>query len=342
MFTTAVLSAIAAKVTNYISFPNLGIDEIKINEVAFSIPGTNIKIAWYGLIIMLGIITAFCYVLFMGKKRSGLITDDLLDIAIFTVLPGIIGARVYYVFFDRLQNPSSYKSFYDIVAVWEGGLAIYGGIIFGAIGCLLALRHKKIRIPLFFDYLAPAVMIAQSIGRWGNFCNGEAYGSVTNSPFAMTIREVITTVGESGATTSYDHILASSVHPTFLYESAWNLIGFALLTFLVFRKKYDGQVVLGYFAWYGAGRMVIEGLRQDSLYIGNSGIRVSQLLAFCTFIVATFLFVFFMIKIKGKKLESSIYKCAPAGAVENEQPDTEADKQIDENGENNENNGENN
>lgn len=319
MKTLELFTSIAAKVTNYISFPNLGIDEIKINEVAFTIPGTNITVAWYGLIIMFGIIVAFTYVLLMGKKRSRLITDDLLDIAIFTVLPAIVGARLYYVFFDWLKNPSKYESLYDVVAVWEGGLAIYGAIIFGAIGCFLTLRHKKIRVPLFFDYLCPAVMIAQSIGRWGNFANGEAYGSSTTSIFAMSIRTVWTTLAEDGKVTELATEMVSNVHPTFLYESMWNLVGFALLTLLIFRKKYDGQVALGYFAWYGAGRMIIEGLRQDSLYIGGTGIRVSQLLAFVSFIVASALFVFFtvkMIKIKGKKVADSIYLTVPTTAGE--------------------------
>lgn len=297
-------AASAASTTNHISFPGLGIN-VKVNETAFRIPGTNISVAWYGIIIMLGIIAAFTYLYFMGK-RSGLIMDDLLDIAIFTVIPGIIGARIYYVFFDWLKNPGNYKSFYDVISIWNGGIAIYGAIIFGALGCVLTLRRKKIRIPLFLDYLCPAVMIAQSIGRWGNFVNGEAYGSQTGSILAMTIRSVTTVLSANGQYTDYESIV-ESVHPTFLYESVWNLIGFILLTILIFRKKYDGQVFFGYFAWYGAGRMVIEGLRQDSLYIGNTGIRVSQLLAFIFFIVAGFFFFFFLIKNKEKKLAQSLY-----------------------------------
>ncbi len=302
---TSFIAAGSASTTNWISFPGLGIGEIKVNETAFTIPGTNITVAWYGIIIMVGIIVAFTYLYFMGK-RTGLILDDLLDIAIFTVIPGIVGARAYYVFFDWLRNPDNYKSFYDVISIWNGGIAIYGAVIFGALGCFLTLRHKKIRVPLFFDCLCPAVMIAQAIGRWGNFVNGEAYGAVTSSPLAMTIRSTVTYLSESGQAFEYSSVV-ENVHPTFLYESVWNLVGFILLTILLFHKKYDGQVTLGYFTWYGAGRMFIEGLRQDSLYIGKTNIRVSQLLAFTFFIVAGFLLVFFMIKIKGKKLAFGMY-----------------------------------
>ncbi len=317
---TSFIAAGSAGTTNWISFPGLGIGEIKVNETAFTIPGTNITVAWYGIIIMVGIIVAFTYLYFMGK-RTGLILDDLLDIAIFTVIPGIVGARAYYVFFDWLRNPDNYKSFYDVISIWNGGIAIYGAVIFGALGCFLTLRHKKIRVPLFFDCLCPAVMIAQSIGRWGNFVNGEAYGAVTSSPLAMTIRSTVTYLSESGQTFEYSSVV-ENVHPTFLYESVWNLVGFILLTILLFHKKYDGQVTLGYFTWYGAGRMFIEGLRQDSLYIGKTSIRVSQLLAFCFFIIAGFLFVFFMIKIKGKKLAFNMYlPGAKSAATDNDSSD---------------------
>lgn len=266
-------------VINKISFPGLSDYCITIKETAFTIPGINVSVAWYGLIITFGIILAFLYV-FLRTRKLRLISDDLFDIAIFTVIPGIIGARLYYVFFDWLKNPHHYTKFTDVIAIWNGGLAIYGGIIFGALGCILTLKYKRIRIPVFFDTLAPAVMLAQSIGRWGNFCNGEAYGSPTDLPWSMRIDASI-----DGGRAWFP--VVSSAHPTFLYESLWNLIGFLLLAFVFYRiRKFDGQITLGYLSWYGFGRMFIEGLRTDSLYIGNTGIRVSQLIAFLCFIIA--------------------------------------------------------
>lgn len=263
---------------NRISFPGLWDGEITVDETAFTIPGLGLTVAWYGIIITIGIVVAVWYIQYRGK-RSGLLFDDLLDVTIFTVIPGIIGARLYYVFFDWLKNPGNYNRFYDIINIRGGGLAIYGGIIFGAIACILALRYKKIRIPAFFDCLAPAVMIAQSIGRWGNFCNGEAYGRLTSLPWAMRIDTALTADGTWWTQTT-------GAHPTFLYESLWNLIGFILLFLFFKRRKFDGQITLSYLTWYGFGRMFIEGLRTDSLYIGGSGIRVSQLLAFACFIIA--------------------------------------------------------
>lgn len=253
-----------------ISFPGLGGTEFTIDSVAFELFGR--PIAWYGIIITCSIIVAVLLIYFYLKKR-GLVLDDMIDIAFCTVLPGIVGARLYYVFFDWLKNPDHYSNLLDVVAVWEGGLAIYGGIIFGALGCILALRWKKVHIPAFFDILAPSVQLAQAIGRWGNFMNAEAFGSDTSLPWRMRLECV-------------DHYCGKipfggpiEVHPTFLYESLWNVIGFALVMLYSKKKKFDGECCLIYLAWYGLGRMFIEGLRTDSLYIGSSGIRVSQLLA---------------------------------------------------------------
>lgn len=255
---------------HHISFPGFGIDEFTVDSVAFEVFGR--PIAWYGIIITVGIIVAVTLIYLYLKKR-GLLFDDMIDIAFCTVLPGIAGARLYYVFFDWLKNPDHYQSFMDVIAIWEGGLAIYGGIIFGALGCILALRWKKVHIPAFFDILGPSVQLAQAIGRWGNFMNAEAFGSQTTLPWRMRLECV-------------DHYCskislnaAIEVHPTFLYESLWNVIGFALVMLYSKKKKFDGEVCLLYIAWYGLGRMFIEGLRTDSLYVGSTGIRVSQLLA---------------------------------------------------------------
>ncbi len=261
---------------NIIGFPGLGIKDFELNPIAFEIFG--VKIAWYGIIITAGIILAVAYA-YMRGKQSKLIFDDILDIAFGTVIPGIVGARAYYVFFDWLKNPDNYESFYDVINIRGGGLAIYGGIIFGAIGCIVTLKIKKINILKFFDCMAPGVMIAQALGRWGNFFNAEAYGAETTLPWRMRITYATYNI---------------EVHPTFLYESLWNVIGFTLINLVFWKKrKYDGQILLMYISWYGFGRMLIEGLRQDSLYIGNTGIRVSQLLAFFCFVIGLAVLIFF-------------------------------------------------
>ena len=161
-----------------ISFPGIGIDAFSVNKVAFTIPiGSGIAVRWYGIIITLGIILAIAYC-YMRSKQEGFTTDDLLDMAIFTVIFGIIGARLYYVLFSL----DSYESFFDIFKIWEGGLAIYGGIIAGALTIYFVCKVKRkknpeINVMRAFDMVAPAVMIGQMLGRWGNFFNGEAYGS---------------------------------------------------------------------------------------------------------------------------------------------------------------------
>ena len=260
-----------------IGFPGLGIDDFAINDVAFTVFG--IDVAWYGVIIVCAMILAVTYI-YLRSKRSGLIIDDLIDIAFAGIIPGIIGARIYYVFFDKLKNPSHYTTFKEVINIRGGGLAIYGGIIFGAIGVLVMMKVKKIHALKFFDVLAPGVMIAQALGRWGNFFNAEAYGAETTLPWRMRI------------VFSPNNMI--EVHPTFFYESLWNVIGFIFINLVVLKhKKYDGQSLLAYLAWYGFGRMFIEGLRQDSLYIGNTGIRVSQALSFLLFVASFALMIYF-------------------------------------------------
>lgn len=277
-----------------ISFPGLGIGEFEIDSLALEFMG--LSVAWYGIIIVTGILLAVLYIYRRGKRLK-LLMDDLIDVAFCTVLPGIVGARLYYVFFDWLKHPNEYKSLLDVVAVWNGGLAIYGGIIFGALGCMLALRWKKIRIPAFFDILAPAVQMAQAIGRWGNFTNAEAFGSETNLPWRMKLE----CVGHNCSLITN----GMEVHPTFLYESLWNLIGFVFLTSYSKKKKFDGEILLLYLGWYGLGRMFIEGLRTDSLYIG--GLKVSQWLAGACLVTAIVLLVIFYFVKKVRTVADCIY-----------------------------------
>ena len=242
-----------------IGFPNLGL-EFTLNRVACTVLGKDIY--WYGIIICAGFILAALYVS-SRTKEFGITSDNLMDCLIICVPLGIICARIYYVVFEwsyYAEHPG------EIIAIWKGGIAIYGGIIGTLIGLFVYSRVKKLSFASLCDLAAFGLLIGQCIGRWGNFVNGEAHGGPTSLPWGMTI--------DGG----------SMVHPTFFYESLWNLIGFILLHFYSKKRKFKGEMALLYVAWYGAGRAWSEGLRTDSLYIGP--VRVSQLLAAISFIAA--------------------------------------------------------
>ena len=289
----------------YVSFPGIFGDKVfSINPVAFpnpeKYPDAVIQIRWYGLIICLGIILTVLNTIRCAKKE-GFTTDDVLDYAIWVVISGIIGARAYYV----LTSLSEYDSFGEAIAIWNGGLAIYGGIIGGAIAAFIVSKVKKHKFLKIADAIGASVFIGQFIGRWGNFCNGEAYGNLSGIEFFGKF--IPTPVFEN------DYFLTMTVnslpvHPTFLYESVWNIIGFLLTAFVIYRiKKFDGQIILFYMTWYGFGRFFIEGLRKDSLYLGNTGIRISQLLALLTFIFGITMTVIMLARIKKSKLENGEY-----------------------------------
>ena len=268
--------------TSKISFPGLGIGEFNVDSVAFTIPGTDIGIAWYAIIITFGMLCCIAYVILQSKK-IGVTMDDIIDYALFTIPIGVIGARLYYVIFD---TENTYESLAEVFNIRGGGLAIYGGIIAGALTVLGVSLVKKINFFAIGDCAAPGVLLAQGIGRWGNFMNGEAFGGPTDIFIRMGLQNRNT----------YGQLMY--VHPTFLYESLWNLLG-VLLVYLYSRlvgKKYDGQLILLTFGWYGLGRMFIEGMRTDSLYIGNTGIRVSQLLAGIILVICVVLLILFAIK----------------------------------------------
>ena len=249
-----------------ISFPFLGLE---LNPPA-SVQLFGREIYFYGIIIALGFILAMFYCA-KNTKRFGLTEDDAYDLMIFLLPAVIIGARLYYVAFsmeDYLSDPMS------IFAVWEGGLAIYGGIIAGVITIVCVCRYKKIPVGAMLDCATYGLLIGQIIGRWGNFMNREAFGAQT---------EIFCRMGLTAPDGSTIY-----VHPTFLYESLWNLA--LLIALIIFerrgKRRYDGQCTLLYFFFYGLGRLWIEGLRTDSLYIGQSGIRVSQLLSLVLILAA--------------------------------------------------------
>ena len=240
-----------------ICFPMLG--NLTINPPSyFTVFGKNIY--FYGVIIGLGFILGMLYCA-RRSREFGLKPDDVYDLMIWLIPFSIIGARLYYVLFE-LENYLRHPA--EIFAIREGGLAIYGGIIAGILVIWAVSRKKKVPVAAFLDLVVFGLLIGQIIGRWGNFMNREAFGAPTDSFLRMGLYNTLT-----GQTEYY--------HPTFLYESVWNLIGFVLLHFLSKRRKYDGQIALCYAAWYGLGRCLIEGLRMDSLYWGS--FRVSQVLA---------------------------------------------------------------
>ncbi len=260
-----------------ITFPNLGIT-VDPDPVAFTVFGKDIY--WYGIIIAAGFLLAVLYMLWRAPV-FGLTQDDVLDEVLWAVPIGVICARLYYcIFYWELYaaNPIS------VLYIWEGGLAIYGGVIGGALTILVVSRVKKIKAGTLLDAAALAVMIGQIFGRWGNFMNREAHGAVTDCFFKMGL------VDASGAVTYY--------HPTFLYESVWNLVGFIVLHFLTKKRRFDGQIMLSYLAWYGLGRVWIEGLRTDSLYLFGTGIRVSQLVAALCVVFAGGALAYILIKKK--------------------------------------------
>ncbi|MEA4832536.1 MAG: prolipoprotein diacylglyceryl transferase [Oscillospiraceae bacterium] len=259
-------------VIHWLSFPGLGIGPFKIDTVAFNIFGKDI--AWYGIIICCGMILAFLYSN-NRARHEGVSTDDFLDLIIFAIPVGIICARTYFV----LTKLELYDSFWDMCKIWEGGLAIYGAIIGGFIVVLAFSKIKKIKFYKLLDIVAPGVLIGQIIGRWGNFANAEAHGGSTGLPWRMGI----------GST----NVITEFYHPTFLYESVWNLIGFLIIHLVYKKKKFDGQIFCLYIAWYGFGRMFIEMLRTDSLYINLFGTeyRISALVGLLSFIVGLILYI---------------------------------------------------
>ena len=246
-----------------ISFPSFGI-EINPGRVLTLGPLT---IHFYGLAIAIGLLLAVTYAC-KRSARFGLKEDDILDGVLWVTPFAIVCARIYYCAFSWEQYAADPIS---VLYIWEGGIAIYGGVLGAIAGVTVFCRTKKLKLATVLDLVLMSFLIGQSIGRWGNFFNREAFGAATDSFFRMGL---------------YNQVMErwEYYHPTFLYESVWNACGFVLLHFLSKKRKYDGQVALSYAAWYGLGRSFIEGLRVDSLYWGP--FRVSQVLAAVTCVAA--------------------------------------------------------
>ena len=262
---------------NRVYFPNFGKGDnifkegIDIDRVLFTVPGTNFKIYWYGFLITIGILLAMIYG-FRRMKTVGIDPDRATDSVIGGLIGAIFGARFYYIIFNT--EGMKFSEFFDIR---DGGLAIYGGLIGAIIVGGIIAKVRKLKLTALLDVVAPCFLIGQCIGRWGNFFNQEAFGANTKLPWGMisntTMEYISNHYDELGGKVS----ALDPIHPCFLYESIWCLIGFIILHFYLKHRKFDGEVFLMYTGWYGLGRFFIEGLRTDSLYLGN--IRVSQLVA---------------------------------------------------------------
>ena len=259
--------------------------------------GNNITIQWYGVIIAFGFTLA---VLFGGRMayKWKMSLDKMIDVLIGGTIGGVLGARLFYIIF----NWNVVNSFGDIFRIWEGGLAIYGGIIGGLAGAFIVTRFNKLNFLNLMDLAGMSFLIGQGIGRWGNFTNQEAFGTNTNLPWGMWSERTAQYIMVNQGAFAQHGIEAipgtlaqrAYVHPTFLYESIWVLLCFGFM-YLFCRKwrSFSGQMILLYGMLYGAGRFVIEGLRLDALFIGNSNIRISQLLSGLLVLGCTAAFVYF-------------------------------------------------
>ncbi len=259
-----------------VKFPGMNLN-FQFSPIAFKLG--NITVYWYGIIVCIGFLLALWYVI-ANCNRFKINSNDMIDAIIVGLLCGIIGARLYYVIFYPgdmyLKNPIK------ILYINQGGIAIYGGIIGGLLGGILVAKKKKMNLLAALDLTALGFLIGQSVGRWGNFINQEAFGTETDI-FCRMISE---------------NTFGVAVHPCFLYESIWCALGFVLLhLFSMKYRKYDGQVFFLYLVWYGVERFFVESLRTDSLLIPGINIRISQVVALITAIIG----IFFIVKFKNKK-----------------------------------------
>ncbi len=297
-----------------IRFPNLG---IVLNNIKDGFFVGNFKVQFYGVVIAVGFILGYLMIA-REAKRTGQDPELYLDYMLWMVIPAILGARIYYILFsldDFIVKGQSFKdTVFKMLNIRGGGLAIYGGVIAGIITLLIFAKKRKVKIMLMLDTCAMGLLVGQICGRWGNFFNRECFGEYTNSPLAMAIpvdwfggKNYLISKVNSGVITQkmIDNVLTVSgkefiqVHPTFLYESLWNLM--VLLIIFLYRryKKFDGELFAMYIWGYGLGRVWIEGLRTDSLMLPGLGFKVSQLLAALCVVCASIYIVFKRMRMNG-------------------------------------------
>ncbi len=302
---------------NTVSFPGLGIGEFTINPTAFKIT-ENISIEWYAIIICIGILAAY-FVCDRLCPKFGIKSDDLLDALLIGLPLGFVGARVWYI----LGDLDSFDSFMDMISVWNGGLAIYGGVFGAFIAAIFVCRHKKISLFSILDLVAIGFMIGQIIGRWGNFANVEVFGVQTDLPWRMGVGV---------------DCIAEYVHPLFLYESLWNLVGLlGIFAYLDFRK-YKGELFLIYTAWYGLGRAWMETLRDAEYNLHIFGLKINFVLAITVMVLAIAALAFLYIKKplrlaivrEAKDTDGSKYEAQFSYAVESDDQE-EADESLEKN-----------
>ena len=283
------------RLTNLVQFPGLGLS-FELNRVAFSIGRFNVY--WYGVCIAFGICLALVFA-FRHSVEFGVDADSMVDVILIGIVLGIASARAYYV----AMAPFKYESIWEMIAIRDGGLAIYGGIIGGFLFGGLACKWRGVPVLPMFDLTAMGFLLGQCCGRWGNFFNQEAFGCNTTLPWGMyseATRDYLmgsTVTAQSGVTIDPN----LPVHPTFLYESIWCLVGFILLFRYIKKRKFNGDIALRYIIWYGAGRFWIEALRTDSLMLVPSiGLRVSQLIAGIAVAAGVAAEIYFTRKAEGK------------------------------------------
>ena len=303
-----------------ISFPGLFGDwEFNPDPIAIHI---GHGIYWYGIILACAMLAGL-FLCMKQAKRFGLTEDNVLDLVLWAVPCCILGSRIYYVIFylDLYRNADGSLDWGRIIAIWDGGLAIYGTVIAGVIVVLIFTKVKKLRFAAMTDLAAMGLLLGQIIGRWANFINREAFGGLTDLPWRMRLWVSASQYIE--------------VHPTFLYESLWNLVGLLLMLFVITKgRRFDGENTWFYFMWYGLGRAWIEGLRTDSLYLFDwtfmgQPIRVSQALSMVMVIVAAFM-LFYNIKIKKRTADGLLVNQLAAAEAASETAETAADASLEE------------
>ena len=288
-----------------ISFPGLFGDwEFNPDPIAIHI---GHGVYWYGIILACAMLAGL-FLCMKQAKRFGLTEDNVLDLVLWAVPCCILGSRIYYVIFylDLYRNADGSLDWGRIIAIWDGGLAIYGTVIAGVIVVLIFTRVKKLRFAAMTDLAAMGLLLGQIIGRWANFINREAFGGLTDLPWRMRLWVSASQYIE--------------VHPTFLYESLWNLVGLLLMLFVITKgRRFDGENTWFYFLWYGLGRSWVEGLRTDSLYLFDwtfmgQPIRVSQALSMVMVVVAAVM-LFYNIKIKKRTADGLLVNQVAAAAA---------------------------
>ena len=288
-----------------ISFPGLFGDwEFNLDPIAIHI---GHGVYWYGIILACAMLAGL-FLCMKQAKRFGLTEDNVLDLVLWAVPCCILGSRIYYVIFylDLYRNADGSLDWGRMIAIWDGGLAIYGTVIAGVIVVLIFTRVKKLRFAAMTDLAAMGLLLGQIIGRWANFINREAFGGLTELPWRMRLWVSASQYIE--------------VHPTFLYESLWNLVGLLLMLFVITKgRRFDGENTWFYFLWYGLGRSWVEGLRTDSLYLFDwtfmgQPIRVSQALSMVMVVVAAVM-LFYNIKIKKHTADGLLVNQVAAAAA---------------------------